>query len=69
MWLKKATFGVGSILTLSLLFPPRSGQVQGGQRPAEQSPVPRYMQAIQKRDFKTLIDLTYSYQQLEPARQ
>lgn len=36
---------------------------QQAARAARPNPVARYIQAIQKRDYKTVIDLTYAYQQ------
>jgi hypothetical protein len=50
-----------AILSLSLTF--RPAQAQGGQHPARPNVVAKYIEAIQKRDFKTIIDLTLYYQQ------
>jgi len=54
---------LGLILIPSPLLVVQSARAGGGQHPAQPSVIARYIQAIQKRDFKTIIDLTSYYQQ------
>jgi hypothetical protein len=50
-----------SVFVVSVL--PQCAGPQGARRTSDQNVIARYIQAIQKRDFKTVIDLTYSFQQ------
>jgi hypothetical protein len=54
---------VGLVSVFSFLLPGWGGRARGGQTVSQSSTLARYIQAIQKRDVKTIIDLSGFYQQ------
>lgn len=63
MWLKGSALVLGSTVIVSALILFQILRSGSSQQSVDQNVVSRYVQAVQKRDFKTLIDLTYSYQE------
>ncbi len=59
----RITWLAGLVSVFSFLLPGWGGRAQGGQTVSQSSVLDRYIQAIRKKDFKTVIDLSDFYQQ------